>query len=710
MSIKYIQDDNGNFYTDENGNLLTVDVSGEGGATTPLFSEWTTGTSGNLYLPSAGLYEIKVVVLEYDEPRTMTFFVDWEVSSYSYSQSTLYEVRRNDSSSIIMVDDTGLIEYYNNDNNSDKVQSISYRKLNENVGGGGGTPLVEITYDELKALRDGGQLVAGQKYRITDYNCTTTQENTTSAMHQFDIIVEALSNNTLSENASAIQHAGDGSGDGSGDGGGSPQFKPEVLADSEGTLVEGAVVPSYYVFEDAYEMNGTKEDYKSQDTFIAYTYMENNDGVVVPVIYKTDADGVINAPEEYDYPDREDTFFYEGTMEVDGVVYDKWRKITLTDDSELTWDSDGKVWALTNVVVTSGGSVSNPYFANCKLSAWEIKYSLDNDKTRFWWALDGQAIVNLESFFSNGTPLTRQTVFDGSCPAEGYSEYQYAWGTKADVEDDDAWSFVYSKNETLTNGESVYNGNAGGLEVAEVVSGKGVIYYMKDEYDNECPYDFKNIQFDREGTYYYTFSWVDENDAVKDLSIVGNTELYNDEGRVTGCFGNKMGILSAYEFGFSIDTPTNLATALNDNVFISTYSYEDGFFYGCIANTIGDNSRTNTFGGNSISNTIGNYCVANTFGDDSRYNTFGGYCGNNTIGDSCRYNTFGKFCRLNIFGDDCHKNIVDDGVQRAQPQTTGTGTMQGIHIHFGVSGQFTVARGVSYTQDVRRASDVTITV
>lgn len=39
-------------------------------------------------------------------------------------------------------------------------------------------------------------------------------------------------------------------------------------------------------------------------------------------------------------------------------------------------------------------------------------------------------------------------------------------------------------------------------------SGKGVIYYMKDEYGNECPYDFKNIMFYDYATskyYYYTF-------------------------------------------------------------------------------------------------------------------------------------------------------------------------------------------------------------
>ena len=32
---------------------------------------------------------------------------------------------------------------------------------------------------------------------------------------------------------------------------------------------------------------------------------------------------------------------------------------------------------------------------------------------------------------------------------------------------------------------------------ADSTNGKGVIYWMKDEWNNECPYDFKNIQFKR---------------------------------------------------------------------------------------------------------------------------------------------------------------------------------------------------------------------
>lgn len=68
---------------------------------------------------------------------------------------------------------------------------------------------VETTYTALKALRDGGNLVPGTLYRITDYATTTTDPETQSAGHVFDIIVSALGERTLSEEARAIQHDGD---------------------------------------------------------------------------------------------------------------------------------------------------------------------------------------------------------------------------------------------------------------------------------------------------------------------------------------------------------------------------------------------------------------------------------------------------------------------------------------------------------------------
>ena len=68
---------------------------------------------------------------------------------------------------------------------------------------------IPITYSELKTLKDTKNLIPGVKYRLTDYKCTTAQENTKSAGHVFDLILTALTENTLSEEASAALHAGD---------------------------------------------------------------------------------------------------------------------------------------------------------------------------------------------------------------------------------------------------------------------------------------------------------------------------------------------------------------------------------------------------------------------------------------------------------------------------------------------------------------------
>ena len=77
------------------------------------------------------------------------------------------------------------------------------------IGGGVAELLTPITYEELKVLRDNAELVSGMYYRITDYITTAIQEGTQSAGHQFDLIVRALDENTLDEEAKAIQSEGD---------------------------------------------------------------------------------------------------------------------------------------------------------------------------------------------------------------------------------------------------------------------------------------------------------------------------------------------------------------------------------------------------------------------------------------------------------------------------------------------------------------------
>ena len=222
---------------------------------------------------------------------------------------------------------------------------------------------------------------------------------------------------------------------------------------------------------------------------------------------------------------------------------------------------------------------------------------------------------------------------------------------------------------------------------ADTTNGKGVIYRMIDEWQNDCPYDFKNIMFSRTVTagglnidgVYYTFSWVNEANKVEDASIVGQT-LTNDEGSVYGVHDNLISASDAYNLGINNNT---MALALNGNVFVSEYSFDTGLFYGiygnhlatncynntfgndCLYNTFGNNCHNNTFGngcgGNSFEdgcyrNTFGNGCSSNSFGDVCYNNTFGDSCYNNTFGNSCTYNLFSGNCNSNSFGEDCSRN------------------------------------------------------
>lgn len=67
-----------------------------------------------------------------------------------------------------------------------------------------------ITYGSLKIRRDSARLVPGKRYRITNFVTKVANDpEAKSAGHPFDLIVLATSENTLSEEAQAVPHAGD---------------------------------------------------------------------------------------------------------------------------------------------------------------------------------------------------------------------------------------------------------------------------------------------------------------------------------------------------------------------------------------------------------------------------------------------------------------------------------------------------------------------
>ncbi len=242
---------------------------------------------------------------------------------------------------------------------------------------------------------------------------------------------------------------------------------------------------------------------------------------------------------------------------------------------------------------------------------------------------------------------------------------------------------------------------------ADTVNGKGVIYRMIDEWGNDCPYDFKNVQFKRYWAngiilqgYYGTLSnagdvkvGVDTNDHlylftftrlnnilegyekgsveqsnVLDESIQTEGFYFSESELQNRCHSN---ILKPTETVLVVDTNEYITFILLNNVFITTQNDNDYLTYlPPFDNTFGSNCSNNTFGNYCYYNRFGNSCYSNsfgigyygnTFGNDCYGNTFGDYCDSNTFGNSYSNNTFGNSCYSNSFGNSCSINSFGNG-------------------------------------------------
>ena len=246
---------------------------------------------------------------------------------------------------------------------------------------------------------------------------------------------------------------------------------------------------------------------------------------------------------------------------------------------------------------------------------------------------------------------------------------------------------------------------------ADETNGRGVIYRLIDEWQNDCPYDFKNVQFKRyrvvdespsgelqdlDGQYIgtnsemqhlgidesefvwaYTFSFGDRYSAPTDASLIGFNrsdigEGYGDKGH----YGDN--IILPCTCHLTVDNDQNSVFCLNNIVWFTNNVLHRALISGnridgeCINMTLsghgthikhdcrniitGDGCYANTFGVCCSSITLGPSCGGNTFGNYCFNNSFGNGCYWNTFGNNCWYNSFGNYCSNNSFGNNCGGN------------------------------------------------------
>ena len=231
-------------------------------------------------------------------------------------------------------------------------------------------------------------------------------------------------------------------------------------------------------------------------------------------------------------------------------------------------------------------------------------------------------------------------------------------------------------------------------------NGRGVIYKMIDEFNNDVPYDFKNIQFKHPidtatyRYYYYTFASANaENNT--DYSLSATQEIYSNK-------------ILPY-----IDVHKQF---INRILFMGS---------NCCGNTFGNDCWKNAFGESCFRNTFGDYFKYNIFGNYCRYNIFGNGCTKNILKDSCMYNIFGNHCIFNAIFVECSYNNFGNKCQYikfSEDSSASSGHNFYRHNHFGDGCQYIVFKGAAeassaaqvqnynFAQGLQGTSDAYLTV
>ena len=542
--------------------------------------------------------------------------------------------------------------------------------------GGSGTQTVKITYDELRELKTKSKLVPGIQYRIIDYQASIIQENVRSAGHLFDLIVTADSVNTINHKAKAIQSSRDTEG----------YFANSDLSaweiwydfDNKRGCRWSPMKPTQSVLH----ING--ESHVITDNIIEIeacdSWLETDIPMLTPTsLYDTNSDWFIGKDDNRIY--RIFDTITAVAKEPDNITFNdilhqfNIERATIDDSDRILFiDSDENTSmylkntneADTIVISKNMSEVQSSYTTFMS----PLMYNEGNQSG--WFISTNDYITMLEYCNGNNNEISIDEL----------SKLDIHIYHVVDVVDYNVAVPLY-KNDTEYEVPTI---------IEESINFKGVIYRMIDEHNNDCPYDFKNIQFNRSANdiapenWYYTFNLYYENsNEVYDLSHIGNE-----------CYNNTIKWRSS-------DT-------LLDNVFINTSSYAspchdntfgdyccgNTFGNGCHDNTFGDYCEYNTFSMWVSNNRFGNYfrsskfyqsCQGNTFGDicaniqfgyncshntfgygcrnmefniNCQHNTFGDYCYKIKFGESCNYNTFGDECEYNTFGNNCYRNTFGD--------------------------------------------------
>ena len=728
----------------------------------------------------------------------------------------------------------------------------------------------DITYKDLKTLRDEGKLKPGRQYKIIDYDTITNHPDLAAAGHPFDIIVTADTVHTLNETARAARvdlkydflepyyshkpvpfvYKLIEDNDEIYEDYGSPvsqvsaqcvtarnqygEFVPALidpdpekfnlkcyndnfwvyaLLNEDGSVIQDGWlnlrydhcaldleyengVPVIYIMNQNPEWGSTERVQKLVyigDQQYSYhsncnrwqKYKHTGDGqfeyLAQDIISKQVVVGgefLISKKElwtglrceEYIPSENDQLFYYKGTYNLAGTIYD-W------------WENPGQHYSrLTpQIIDTSKIRQDASYFKESNLAAWELKYSLE-PKNR--WDREAekpdQAFIGitfndiygecprmeewdnlLPEYFGTKYVWKMSDLRDGSGPNSQVVGYSLLLTTSKFPAVGDSAEMLSVRAELIDGKfEVTHDDNYLWIEKVNIPT-KGFIYYMKDEFGNEASYDFKNIlvKADQESVAagdptkcygaglvtnfekIYTFNLRTIEDTPKnlDLSVIA-PQLWEVDGLqgASSCSNNKVWTEPGYTFIYA-----NCGYDYKGRLNTSDDSIEfDNNYISCDSNRVsliqsGDNinilsseyiyikSGTNIDIHNSLSCKLLEYCnfitIKDTcyqilFNHSIDYVEVGSSSRNISIGNNSSHIKIGALCDYISLPERCKNITLDPGVTNltlvASPkQTNSDADLQLIHVQSGgYSSDVAIPRGETYLTTVSRSETVNLVV
>lgn len=603
--------------------------------------------------------------------------------------------------------------------------------------------LKKVTYSELKNLRDNSTLIPGQQYRITDYVTTTTQQNTQSANHAFDVIVTATDVNTLNENAKVIKHEGD-------------------------TYFANANLNAWEI---KYTIDNNDEKYqwadKTNGKGVIY-YMKDENANECPydfknIMFKRWAYSDVQSDKltTEDINKLKSTFVYNSSTQP--IHYsESASNRSVAGSTNLIVDAQNSGWYYTFSIVDNGtvkdasildlegygglswhesGVLNNAMLPSYTTGPWvdepgKVCYELNNNVFSCNAANEFLGFVNNKfdedcrsNTFGNGT---NYSTFNGHCSNILMGEQNnHCHFTMYSL-----YNILGSKNSSNYFKDSYRNLIISDCDYNTFGSDCGYNVLTTDcnynTFGNHCSYNKignnskhnsfgNNCMYNEIGENCNSNSFGNscgkkEKDIIK-KNTIGNNSSNNSFGNY--CYDNILGI-SCNSNSFGNECYQNqLASTCSNNLFgnkcynnklLTGQSSSNTFGNGCYSNTFEMNCNNNSFGigcyqnhlgERSNRNDLGNVCYLNNFGYSSNRNSFGSGCHHNEFGSiedeigTMSNNVLGNGCEYIVFDKDYTENVVVESGNRritltTDQTTSNTSRLRNIHIALGVNSSSTV--------------------